>query len=78
MSKRLSQWAILCFIWLAGILSPAHALTEQELVAKLEAAGYSQVRDIKSTADGISVKATKDGKDVSLVVDSSGQFKERK
>ena len=61
-----------------GILSPAHALTQEELVAKLEAAGYSQVRDIKSTAEGISVKATKDGKDISLVVDSSGQVKERK
>jgi len=46
-------------------------------VAKLEAAGYSQIRDIKSTAEGISVKARKDGKDVFLVVDSSGQVKER-
>jgi hypothetical protein len=61
-----------------GIFSPAHALTQEELVTKLEAAGYSQVRDIKSTAEGISVKATKDGKDISLVVDSSGQVKERK
>jgi hypothetical protein len=55
----------------------AAALTREELVARLEAAGYAQVRDIKSTAEGISVKATKDGKDVSLVVDSSGQVKER-
>jgi len=61
-----------------GIFSPARALTQEELVAKLEAAGYSQVRDIKSTAEGISVKATKDGKDISLVVDSSGQVKQRK
>ena len=50
----------------------------QELIAKLESAGYTQIRDIKSTAEGISVKAMKDGKDVSLVVDSSGQVKERK
>jgi Peptidase propeptide and YPEB domain len=67
-------WCLMTF----GIFSPAHALTHEELVAKLEAAGYSQVRDVKSTAEGISVKATKDGKDVSLVVDSSGQVKERK
>jgi hypothetical protein len=60
-----------------GCLSPAFALTQQELVAKLEAAGYSQIRDIKSTAEGTAVKATKNGKDVSLVVDSSGQIKER-
>jgi hypothetical protein len=57
--------------------TPAQALTQQELVTKLEAAGYSQVRDIKSSAEGISVKATKNGKEVSLVVDSSGQVKER-
>jgi hypothetical protein len=57
---------------------PARALTDQELIAKLESAGYTQIRDIKSTAEGISVKAMKDGKDVSLVVDSSGQVKERK
>jgi hypothetical protein len=60
-----------------GFVSPAYALTQQELVAKLEAAGYSQIRDIKSTAEGTAVKATKNGKDVSLVVDSSGQIKER-
>jgi hypothetical protein len=46
-------------------------------VAKLQSAGYSQIRDIKSTPEGTSVKATKDGKDVSLVVDSSGKVKER-
>lgn len=78
MSKRSIARVILCCVWLAGVFSPAHALTQEELVAKLEAAGYSQVRDIKSTAEGIAVKATKDGKDVSLVVDSSGQVKERK
>jgi hypothetical protein len=61
-----------------GVFSPAHALTEQELVAKLESAGYSHIRDIKSTAEGTAVKAMKDGKEVSLVVDSSGQIKERK
>jgi hypothetical protein len=38
----------------------------------------SQIRDIKSTAEGISAKAMKDGKEVSLVVDSSGPVKERK
>ncbi|KRR30095.1 PepSY domain-containing protein [Bradyrhizobium retamae] len=69
--------AVLC-LTLASVFSPAHALTQQELIAKLEAAGYSQIREIKSTAEGISVKAMKDGKEVSLVVDSSGQVKERR
>jgi Peptidase propeptide and YPEB domain len=62
---------------MAGALSTAHALTQEELVAKLQSAGYSQIRDIKSTPEGTSVKATKDGKDVSLVVDSGGKVKER-
>ncbi len=79
MSKRSISHAIIWCLFMTGTLSgPARALTQEELVAKLQAAGYSQVRDIKSTAEGIAVKATKDGKDVSLVVDSSGQFKERK
>lgn len=60
-----------------GLSGTAAALTQDELVARLQAAGYAQIRDVKSTAEGISVKATKDGKDVSLVVDSSGQVKER-
>jgi Peptidase propeptide and YPEB domain len=56
---------------------PAHALTREELVAKLQEAGYSQVSDIKSTAEGTTVKAMKNGKEVRLVVDSSGQIKEQ-
>jgi hypothetical protein len=35
------------------------------------------VRDVKSTAEGIVAKAMKDEKEVSLVVDSSGKFRER-
>ena len=62
---------------IAGGLSSAHALTQEELVAKIQAAGYAQVSDIKSTAEGITAKAVKNGKAVTLVVDSSGQVKER-
>ena len=61
----------------AGGTSSAHALTQEELVARIQAAGYVQVRDIKSTAEGITAKAVKNGKAVTLVVDSSGQVKER-
>ncbi len=57
--------------------APAHALTQEELVAKIQAAGYSQVSDIKSTAEGTTAKAMKNGKEVRLVIDSSGQIKER-
>jgi len=68
---------VLLSLAMVGIFSPAYALTEQELIAKLESAGYSQIREVKSTAEGTAVKAMKNGKDVSLVVDSNGQFQER-
>jgi hypothetical protein len=77
MWTRNVYWTIVCLA-LLGVLSPAHALTQQELVAKLEAAGYTQVSDIKSSAEGTAVKAVKNGKEVHLVVDSSGQIKEQK
>jgi len=77
MSSRAISQAVLCCLMIVGVFSPAHALTQQELIAKLEAAGYSQIRDIRSTAEGISVKAMKNGKEVSLVVDSNGQIQER-
>jgi hypothetical protein len=63
--------AMICFS------SPVHALTQEELVTKIEAAGYSQVRDVKSTAEGISAKAMKNGKEVALVIDSTGKVKEK-
>ena len=68
--------SILC-LTMAGVFSSAHALTQEELIAKLEAAGYSRISDIKSTAEGIAVKAMKQDKEVHLVVDSNGQIKER-
>jgi hypothetical protein len=73
--RKLSP-VIFC-IAMTGVLVPAHALTQQELVTKLQAAGYSQIGEGKSTPEGIAVKATKNGKEVHLVVDSSGQIKER-
>lgn len=63
---------------ITGGLSSAHALTQEEFVARLQAAGYSQVSDIKSTAEGTTAKAVKNGKEVRLVMDSGGQIKEQK
>jgi hypothetical protein len=70
-------YQVALFAVLAAGLSPARALTQDELIAKIQAAGYSQVQDVKSTAEGITANAVKDGKPVKLVVDSSGQIKER-
>jgi hypothetical protein len=77
MSVRTVSQAVLFSLAMVGVFSPANALTQQELIAKLESAGYSQIREIKSTAEGTAVKAMKDGKEVSIVVDSSGQIQER-
>ncbi|PAY09821.1 hypothetical protein CK489_04415 [Bradyrhizobium sp. UFLA03-84] len=57
--------------------TPARALTQDELVAKLQAAGYANVSDVKSTAEGTTAKAMKNGKPVRLVIDSRGQVKEQ-
>jgi len=62
---------------LTGGMSDARALTQDELVARIKAAGYTEVSDVKSTAEGTSARAIKNGKQVRLVVDSSGQIKER-
>ncbi|MGY4157192.1 hypothetical protein ACVINW_003034 [Bradyrhizobium sp. USDA 4461] len=62
---------------IAGTVMPAHALTQDELVAKLQAAGYANVSDVRSTAEGLTAKAMKNGKPVRLVIDSSGQVKEQ-
>jgi hypothetical protein len=77
MSVRTVSQAVLFSLAMVGVFSSANALTQQELIAKLESAGYSQIREIKSTAEGTAVKAMKDGKEVSIVVDSSGQIQER-
>jgi hypothetical protein len=77
MSARAISQAVLCCLMMVGVFSPAQALTQQELVARLEAAGYSQIGEIKSTPEGMAVKAMKGGKEVSLVVDSGGQIRER-
>jgi hypothetical protein len=65
----------LCALAIAVGISPAYGLTRQEVVAKLEAAGYSQIREMKSGKITI-YKAVRAGKEVSLVVDSFGKFKE--
>ncbi|MHC1948563.1 PepSY domain-containing protein [Bradyrhizobium sp. UFLA06-06] len=76
MQKRKLSHLILA-LTMAAAAMPAHALTQDELVAKLRAAGYAQVTDVKSTAEGTTAKAMKNGKPVRLVIDSSGQVKER-
>lgn len=76
MWTRMISPVVLCLA-LTAVLAPVQAMTQQELILKLQAAGYSQIGEGKSTAEGIAVKAMKGGKEVHLVVDSNGQIKER-
>lgn len=50
--------------------------SEAQAQSALEKAGYSQVKNVKSGPEGVTAKATKDGKEVSVVVDSSGKIRE--
>ena len=59
---------------IAGVVTPAQA-PDATRVRRQAHAGYSQIGDIKSTHEGKVVNAMQDGKDVHLVVDSSGQSK---
>jgi hypothetical protein len=67
--------AILCLLGMAAVASSAHALTQDEILAKLESAGYSQIRQIP-TGKIKSFRAVKNGKEVSIIVDSTGHIKE--
>jgi hypothetical protein len=37
---------VLCSLFLACAFTPANALTQEELLARLEGAGYSQIREM--------------------------------
>jgi hypothetical protein len=75
MWARAVYLAALCSLALVGLSSPARALTENEIVAKLESAGYSQIRALPAGKIK-SFKAVKDGRDVSVIVDSTGHIRE--
>jgi predicted RNA binding protein YcfA (HicA-like mRNA interferase family) len=66
---------VLCSLFLACAFTPANALTQEELLARLEAAGYSQIRE-NGSGKIKTFKAVKNGKEVSVIVDSRGQIKE--
>src|SRR5690242_13809121 len=48
-------------------------LNDQDIKTKLEGLGYTQVKDIFSTPKGITAKAMKGGKAMTVVMDSSGK-----
>ncbi len=74
MSMRVFRTAI-CALVMFPVILPAYGLTGQEVVARLEAAGYSQIREMKS-GKIMAHRAVRAGKEVSLVIDSFGKVKE--
>jgi hypothetical protein len=64
-----------CCLQMVGSPSPARALTLAEIVARLETAGYSQIRQLPSGKIK-TFKAVKDGKEASIMIDSTGHIKE--
>jgi hypothetical protein len=52
-------------------------MTEADVRKKLESEGYTQVTDIKQDKDGFMAKAMKDGKQVSLDIDSNGMVEQK-
>jgi hypothetical protein len=67
--------AVLGSLILGCACTPAHALTEEELLTRLEAAGYSQIRE-NGAGKIKTFRAVKNGKEVRVILDSSGQIKE--
>jgi hypothetical protein len=72
MRRRSLVLALPAAMW---VCSTAHALTQEEIRAKLEAAGYSRVREMPSGKIK-TFKAVRDGKERSIVVDTNGHIKE--
>jgi len=68
-----SVQAMVCVSAIIPSVSPAFALTTDELVAKLKAAGYTQIREVRS-GKITTYRAVISGKEVSLLVDSFGKF----
>ena len=58
-----------------GVATAAHGLMLDEIRARLEAAGYSQIREVPSGKIK-TFKAFKDGRERSIVVDSNGHINE--
>ena len=62
----------------SGTTSAPGKMSDQDVKKKLESEGYTQVKDVTSTPEGMTAKAMKGGKAVTIVIDSSGHVKENK
>jgi predicted RNA binding protein YcfA (HicA-like mRNA interferase family) len=69
------NWFLLSVAMTLGGVTAAQALTSDEIKTRLEAAGYSQVREVGSGKIK-TFRAVKDGRERSVIVDSSGHINE--
>jgi hypothetical protein len=69
------NWFVLSVAMTLGGATIAQALTSDEIKTRLEAAGYSQVREVGSGKIK-TFRAVKDGRERSIIVDSSGHINE--
>jgi hypothetical protein len=67
--------AVVCSLILGCAFTPAKALTQEELLTRLEAAGYSQIRE-NGSGKIKTFRAVKNGKEVTVILDSGGHIKE--
>jgi hypothetical protein len=65
----------LCSLAMFNAFPTAHAVTLDDIKAKLEAAGYSQIREVPSGKIK-TFKAMRNGKVRSILVDSTGHIQE--
>ena len=75
MFVRTVALAALCSLGTIAASPSARAMTQEEIVAKLQSAGYSQIQRTRSGKIA-AFKAVRDGKEVSIIVDSTGHVKE--
>ncbi|WP_029082562.1 hypothetical protein [Bradyrhizobium sp. th.b2] len=75
MDIKAKKLLALCFLAIFNAFPAAHALTLDDIKAKLEAAGYSQIREVPSGKIK-TFKATRNGKVRSILVDSTGHIQE--
>ncbi|MVT64534.1 hypothetical protein GPL21_05330 [Bradyrhizobium pachyrhizi] len=75
MDMKSQKLAALSFLTAFSALPAASALTFENIKARLEAAGYSQIREVPSGKIK-TFKATRDGKERSILVDSTGHIQE--
>lgn len=65
--------AVACLIGISTV-AIAQTITAKDIQEDLEKQGYTNIHDIKFGAEAITAKATKDGKERSLVIDSKGNI----